>query len=146
MPQLAIHEQLAADCHHLGSLPSSQVLLHRNASVCWFILVPDTHLQDILDLPDSHRYAVMDDCTAVSAFLKQAMGYDKVNFAGLGNVVPVMHLHVIGRREDDPCWPQPVWGNLPNGEGYSQEQLLEIQEGLVRMTGMDPVALQPVNC
>ncbi|MFT4612948.1 MAG: diadenosine tetraphosphate (Ap4A) HIT family hydrolase [Bacteroidia bacterium] len=141
MPSPNIHKQLLQDCHHLGSLPTSQVLLNRNAAVPWFILVPETRLQDILDLPDEHRYAVLDDCAAVSAFIKQVLGYDKVNFAGLGNVVPDMHLHVIGRREGDACWPQPVWGNLQEGERYTQEQLLELQDGLSRMTGLDRVAL-----
>ena len=131
--------QLAADCHHLGSLPTAQVLLMRNAALHWFILGPETRLQDVLDLPEEHRQAVIDDCAAVSAFIKQVLGYDKVNFAGLGNVVPDMHLHIIGRREGDACWPQPVWGVLPDGGTYSPEELLEIQDGLARMAGMTPV-------
>ena len=60
----------------------------------------------------------------------------KVNFAGLGNVVPAMHLHIIGRHPQDPCWPQPVWGNLPSGESYTPQQLREWQAGLVRMIGL----------
>lgn len=136
-----IPEQLISDCHHLGRLPACEVLLNRNASLPWFILVPETRLSDVLDLPDEHRQAVLDECAAVSAFIKQVLGFDKVNFAGLGNVVPAMHLHIIGRRADDACWPQPVWGNLPQGEAYSAQQLLEWQDGLVKMAGMTAVAL-----
>ena len=77
----------------------------------------------------------------ISAFIKQVLGFDKVNFAGLGNVVPQMHLHVIGRSSADPCWPQPVWGNLPGGEAYAMEQLREWQQSLVKMAGLTPVAL-----
>jgi diadenosine tetraphosphate (Ap4A) HIT family hydrolase len=136
MEQAHIPEQLLADCHHLGSLPTSQLLLHRNAALPWFILVPQTQLSDVLDLPDEHRQAVLTDCAAVSTFIKQVLGFSKVNFAGLGNVVPAMHLHIIGRHSQDPCWPQPVWGNLPDGESYAQQQLLEWQAGLVRMIGL----------
>jgi diadenosine tetraphosphate (Ap4A) HIT family hydrolase len=136
MEQARIPEQLLADCHHLGSLPTSQLLLHRNAALPWFILVPQTQLSDVLDLPDEHRQAVLTDCAAVSAFIKQVLGFSKVNFAGLGNVVPAMHLHIIGRHSQDPCWPQPVWGNLPDGESYAQQQLLEWQAGLVRMIAL----------
>jgi len=141
MEQAHIHAQLLADCHHLGKLPTSDVLLHRNAAVPWFILVPETLLSDVLDLPDEHRQAVVAECAAVSVFIKQVLGFDKVNFAGLGNVVPQMHLHVIGRHSADPCWPQPVWGNLPQGKNYDTAQLREWQDGLVKMAGLAPAAL-----
>ena len=83
-----IHPQLLADCHYLGSLTAAEVLLHRNAALPWFILVPDTQLNDLLDLPEHHRDRVMADCAAISAYIKQVLGFSKVNFAGLGNVVP----------------------------------------------------------
>lgn len=134
-----IHPQLLEDCHYLGSFPASELLLHRNAAVPWFILVPDTRLTDVLDLPDEHREAVLGECAAVSAFIKQVLGFEKVNFAGLGNVVPQMHLHVIGRESGDSCWPQPIWGNLPAGGDYSLGQLREWQEGLARMAGLNAV-------
>lgn len=133
-----IHPQLLADCHHLGRLPACELLLNRNAALPWFILVPDTELSDILDLPQEHRDAVVAECATVSDFIKQVLGYPKVNFAGLGNVVPQMHLHVVGRREGDTCWPQPVWGNLPDGGEYPAEQLQEWRRELVQMAGLVP--------
>ena len=136
-----IHPQLLADCHHLGRLAASEVLLNRNATLPWFILVPDTSLHDLLDLPDHHRVVVMADCAAVSAFIKQVLGFEKVNFAGLGNVVPQMHLHIIGRQVGDPCWPQPVWGNLPAGEQYQQAQLLAWQTDMQKMIDLVPADL-----
>lgn len=141
MEQGQIPDQLLADCHHLGRLPATEVLLNRNASLPWFILVPDTRLRDVLDLPDEHREAVLADCAAVSAFIKQVLGFAKVNFAGLGNVVPAMHLHIIGRHSQDACWPQPVWGNLPSGEAYSPQTLREWQAGLVKMLGLVAMGL-----
>ena len=129
-------DQLLADCHHLGTLPESEVLLNRNAALPWFILVPQTHMSDVLDLPETQRHAVLAECAAISLFIKQELGFNKVNFAGLGNVVSTMHLHIIGRYPDDPCWPQPVWGNLPQGEPYTSEKLREWQAGLVKMVGL----------
>lgn len=129
-------EQLLADCHHLGRLAACDVLLNRNAALPWFILVPQTLLLDVLDLPDKHRDAVIAECAGVSAFIKQVLGYEKVNFAGLGNVVPQMHLHIIGRNAQDPCWPRPVWGNLSDGETYTTAQIQEYQDGLVKMLGL----------
>jgi diadenosine tetraphosphate (Ap4A) HIT family hydrolase len=141
MEQFEIPGQLLEECHHLGSLPLTEVLLSRNAALPWFILVPRTELQDVLDLPEDQRRAVLDECAAVSGFIKQVLGYDKVNFAGLGNVVPNMHLHIIGRAVGDDCWPQPVWNNLPAGKVYPGTQLHEWQAQLVERVGLMAVPL-----
>ena len=139
MTNFQIHAQLLADCHHLGSLPESELLLSRNAALPWFIVVPRTALQDLLDLPEAQRNAVVNECAAVSSFIKDVLGYEKVNVAGLGNVVPDMHLHVIGRREGDACWPQPVWGNLPVGGAYDSQILDKWQAELVERIGLRAV-------
>ncbi len=136
-----INPQLLADCHLLGYLPASAVLLNRNAALPWFILVPDTRQEDVLDLPDPLREEVIAECAAVAKFIKQVLGFDKVNFAGLGNVVPQMHLHVIGRRPGDPCWPRPVWGNLSGEERYGPAQLAAWQAGLVKAAALVPAPL-----
>jgi diadenosine tetraphosphate (Ap4A) HIT family hydrolase len=141
MEHAELSPALLADCHHLGRLPASELLLQRNASLPWFILVPDTQLSDVLDLPEEHLHAVLSECTAVSVFIKQELGFEKVNFAGLGNVVPDMHLHIIGRRVGDPCWPRPVWGNLPDGGEYATGQLQEWQAALVKMIGLNATPL-----
>lgn len=91
----------------------------KNSGLPWFILVPDTFLTDVLDLDATELQAVLTDCAAISDFIKNTLGYHKVNFAGLGNLVPQMHLHIIGRAEGDACWPQPVWGRLPEAGDYS---------------------------
>lgn len=118
-----IHQQLQDDCHLLGRFESCAVLLHRNAALPWFILVPATELEDVLDLSAMELGQVIRECQHVSAFLKKHLRLNKVNFAGLGNVVPQMHLHVIGRSENDVCWPQPVWGNLAQNETYDPDTL-----------------------
>ncbi len=133
-----IHLQLLEDCFVLGAMSSGPLLLHRNAGVPWFILVPDTELTDVLDLPPAELATVSADSALVSAFIKAELGCPKVNFAGLGNVVPQMHLHIIGRREDDPCWPQPVWGNLVYMSTYESEEVENWQRTLAAGYGLRP--------
>ncbi len=141
MSVFTIHPNLLDESYYLGRLPATELLLHRNATLPWFILVPETELQDILDLPGKHREAVMADCAAVSGFIKQVLGFSKVNFAGLGNVVPQMHLHIIGRSTVDPCWPQPIWGNMVDSEDYSPGQVGDWQQVLVQTAGLKPAKL-----
>lgn len=138
MKAQTIHPQLLSDCHLLGEFPSGSLLLHRNSGLPWFILVPRTDQADVLDLEAREREQVMTDCAAISAFIKEQLDYPKVNFAGLGNQVPQMHLHIIGRRPGDCCWPNPVWGQLPSGEAYASEQLQQWQRALADSVGLIP--------
>ncbi|MFK7829745.1 MAG: HIT domain-containing protein [Congregibacter sp.] len=118
-----LHPVLKADCHRLGRLGSARLLLHRNARLHWFILVPQTPLLDLLDLPAAETAELMREAKAVSSLLKQRFAYPRVNVGALGLLVPQLHLHVIGRREGDGCWPQPVWGNLAESLDYEEHEL-----------------------
>lgn len=117
----------------MGRTASLDLLLHRNASVHWFILVPHTHSLDLLDLSVLQRNELLGPATVVSDYLKQALNYPRVNVGALGLVVPQLHLHVIGRREEDPCWPAPVWGNLDTDAVYSQDQIDVLSTNLVAL-------------
>lgn len=132
MSQFVIHPQLLADCHRLGQFTFCDVLLHKNAVLPWFILVPQTELTDLLDLPDDQRRVAMNEAAAIAQLVKHRFGYVKINFAAIGNVVPQLHLHVVGRRPDDPCWPAPVWGNLTESREYAVQRIAEIREWLLR--------------
>lgn len=135
-----IHPQLLADCHVLGHLDSGALLLSRNSSLHWFILVPETDLEDLLDLPAARLQRVIADCRGISQVLKSSLRYPKVNFAGLGNVVPQMHLHIVGRRPQDGCWPKPIWGQLPDADDWSAQAL-----GHLRATLQDELGLRDAD-
>ena len=124
MSRFEIHPQLLHDCHRLGQLRLCHVLLHKNAAVPWLILVPETALVgDLLDLPEHVRNLAMEEAAIAARFIKNEFAVSKINFAAIGNVVPQLHLHVVGRRANDPCWPAPVWGNLAEADGYSNERI-----------------------
>ncbi|NJB68513.1 putative N-acetyltransferase YhbS/diadenosine tetraphosphate (Ap4A) HIT family hydrolase [Desulfobaculum xiamenense] len=136
-----IHSQLLKDCHVLGRYALCHVLLHRNAALPWFILVPEVEEEDLLDLPEASRDAVMAEAARVSAFVKEQMDCAKVNVAAIGNVVRQLHIHVVGRNPGDACWPAPVWGNLKEEASYSEAEVTAIVEALRshRFGGMRPV-------
>jgi len=136
MSAFKIHDQLLRDCHVLGRLERSHVLLHRNALLHWFILVPETDHLDVLDLEKTIRLEVVGEAASLSFVLKKRLSYPKVNFAAIGNVVPQMHLHVIGRKPGDSVWPAPVWGHLTAASSYSAEQVSTIVDLLTTDCGL----------
>ena len=126
MSPFQLHYQLRLDCHAIGRFDFCFVLLHRNAAVPWFILVPETEVTDLLELADDMQVQALQEARTVANFIKAELGFAKINFAAIGNVVPQLHLHVVGRRPGDPCWPAPIWGKLADGPAYDEERIAEI--------------------
>jgi len=143
MSEFEIHPQLLADCHRLRELSLSTLLLNRNAAVPWFILVPHVEQTELCDLAPRDRAALDTEIDAVCALLRREFPeVTKLNVAALGNQVPQLHVHVIGRHAGDPCWPKPVWGSLQEERAWSGVDL----ERLAGAARAAPAAGQPGTC
>lgn len=119
-----LHPRLAADCHRLASLALSELLLHRNAAVPWLILVPRVAVTELCDLEPAQRSALDAEIDACCRLLRERFpAVTKLNVAAIGNLVPQLHVHVIGRHPADPCWPDPVWGHLRDTRDWPPEEL-----------------------
>jgi diadenosine tetraphosphate (Ap4A) HIT family hydrolase len=117
-PTLSFHldSRLAATSRPLADLPLCQARLQSDARWPWIVLVPRrpglTEL-DQLSAEDLSRLMaeVVAAGRAVRAMATAAgRPVDKLNVGALGNIVAQLHVHVVGRRTDDPAWPGPVWG------------------------------------
>ena len=107
----------AATSHKVADLPLCEVRLQDDARYPWLVLIPrQPGLREIEELDTAHRIQLMEEIvlsgTAVRA-VGAALGLavDKLNVGALGNVTAQLHVHVVGRRADDPAWPGPVWGH-----------------------------------
>jgi diadenosine tetraphosphate (Ap4A) HIT family hydrolase len=109
----ALHPRLAADTQLVCDWEFSRVLLMEDARYFWLVLVPRKEAAtEITDLSASERAMLMEEAARAGAILKQD-GAEKLNIGALGNLVPQLHLHVVGRKPGDPAWPGPVWGHSP---------------------------------
>lgn len=106
-----LHSRLTADCVHLGDLVLCRVLLMKDRRFPWCILVPrHPGLTEWHHLPTADHGTLMSEIETVSLALLDA-GARKINVGSLGNLVPQLHIHVVGRHPDDAAWPGPVWGS-----------------------------------
>ena len=134
MSSFALAPRLRADCHVLGHLDFCHVLLVNQAEVPWFILVPATACIELCDLSPADQQRLLAEITALSGVVRAHSPVTKLNVAALGNVVPQLHVHVIGRRPDDPYWPGVVWGQ-PSTRTYDVFQVRDIVALLERTLG-----------
>ncbi|WP_282756477.1 HIT domain-containing protein [Desulfuromonas thiophila] len=134
-PPFVLDPQLAADCHVLGSTPHSEVLLLDNALLPWLILVPRCRHSEIIDLPGELQRAVLDEIALLSRFVRQHFACDKLNTATIGNIVRQLHIHIVGRRTDDCCWPQVVWGQQQR-QPYTLDRVIQLRDRLAGEPGL----------
>jgi diadenosine tetraphosphate (Ap4A) HIT family hydrolase len=104
--------RLDADTSHVGDLALCSVLLMDDARFPWLILVPRrAGVSELTDLADADARALMDELRLATGVMLALAKPDKVNVGALGNMVPQLHVHVVGRFRSDPAWPGPVWGH-----------------------------------
>jgi diadenosine tetraphosphate (Ap4A) HIT family hydrolase len=107
-----LDSRLAGDTLPIGDLALSSVLLLNDARFPWFVLVPRlSGLTELTDLAEDDARQLMDETRLATRVMLDLAKPDKVNIGALGNVVPQLHVHVVGRFRSDPAWPGPVWGH-----------------------------------
>lgn len=112
MATFTLEPRLAADTLPIGDLPLCAALLLDDARFPWFVLVPRrVGVTEVTDLSDEDAALLMSEIRIATRVMLELSKPDKVNVAALGNVVPQLHVHVVGRFRSDPAWPGPVWGH-----------------------------------
>jgi diadenosine tetraphosphate (Ap4A) HIT family hydrolase len=110
-PAFSLDPRLEADTIPIGELALSAVLLLNDSRFPWLVLVPRRpDLTEVTDLAEKEAAALMGELRLAAQVMLELARPDKINIGALGNVVPQLHLHVVGRFRSDPAWPGPVWG------------------------------------
>jgi diadenosine tetraphosphate (Ap4A) HIT family hydrolase len=128
-PDFRLDERLQNDCHVLGQLNFCQLLLMDNTAVPWFILVPATGETEICDLAAAEQALLWGEVNTVAEFIRSNYSIDKLNIGAIGNVVSQLHVHVIGRRTDDYCWPDVVWGRKSES-AYTDDEVAVVKQNM----------------
>ena len=123
-----LHPAFPSTSEPLGDLALCHVRLQADARFPWVVLIPRVAgARELEDLSANDRAALMGEVVLAGHAVRAAgaaLGrpVEKLNVGALGNVTPQLHVHVVGRRADDPAWPGPVWG-VGSAEAYALEAL-----------------------
>ena len=131
-----LHKKLAEDSIHICDLKLSQLLLMNDKRYPWCILVPKKpNLVELYDLDNNDQKVLLHEIKIISDLIKVKDGIRKMNIALLGNKVKQLHVHVIGRSENDYAWPDTVW-DKGTKEKYTQNEITslvhEFKQGYVK--------------
>ena len=131
-----IWPELLGDKHFVLSLPLCDAYLNNDSTWPWVVLVPRRRdVVESIDLSEADQTRLMREMSICSkALLKGWPNITKLNTGMIGCVCRQLHCHVLGRFENDVCWPKPVWG-ASEPVKYSEEEArktCEKIEGLIR--------------
>lgn len=119
-----IDPRIDCSCFMLGDWPLSRVFLKNEACYPWLILVPrQADVHEIHQLTKDDRTLLMEEINQLSLLVNHVFKPAKLNVGALGNVVPQLHVHVIGRTIDDALWPQGIWQSALEPTPYSEQFL-----------------------
>lgn len=100
----------------------------------WFILVPRRRgVSEIFQLDQQDRLQLITESCLLAETLNEIYQPDKLNIAAIGNLVPQLHIHHVGRYQTDKAWPAPIWGKFPTvpyEESEAQALIARLQKQL----------------
>ncbi|HVV26754.1 MAG TPA: HIT domain-containing protein [Rhizomicrobium sp.] len=112
MTGFTVDPVIASLTRPLADWPLCRVFLYNDARYQWGLLVPRrAGAVEMCDLSPEDQAQLMAEIVKLSGIVRALPGVEKLNVGNLGNMVPQLHVHVIGRRKGDPAWPGPVWGH-----------------------------------
>lgn len=116
----SLHRQLAADTQALAENDFCWLRYIDDQRFPWVVIVPkQNNLREWFELDKDNQIQLLTLTNRIACALQHITAADKINLGALGNLVPQLHIHVIARYKNDPCWPGPVWGcgqSEPSGE------------------------------
>lgn len=127
--------RLARDTLPVTPLGLCDLRLMNDSRWPWLILVPKRHdITEVHDLSPLDQTMLAFETALVAKCLKETVMADKMNLGALGNVVPMLHMHVIARRTGDTAWPGPIWGvgtAVPYAPDAAEAFVRTIREGVL---------------
>ena len=112
MTDFAVDPVILSLTHHAADWPLCRVFVYDDSRYSWALLVPRrTGVVEMADLAPEDQVLLTQEIVRLSGVVRAMPSVEKLNVGNLGNTVPQLHVHVVGRRKGDPAWPGPVWGH-----------------------------------
>ncbi|HEY5409157.1 MAG TPA: HIT domain-containing protein [Caulobacteraceae bacterium] len=116
MDKFALASAFLSTSEPLASLKLCEARLQADSRFPWIVLIPRrAGARELEHISNGDRAQLMEEIIAAGAAVRAigaAIGrpVEKLNVGQIGIKTPQLHIHVVGRRADDECWPEPVWG------------------------------------
>ncbi|BDA82674.1 hypothetical protein Sa4125_02160 [Aureimonas sp. SA4125] len=126
MRGFALDPRLARDTLPVMALGLCDLRLMNDSRWPWLILVPKRPgITEMHDLTPLDQAMLTFETSLVAGCMKIMLKAAKLNIGMLGNVVPMLHLHIIARQPGDTNWPGPAWG-VGTAQPYPDDEAMRL--------------------
>ena len=107
-----------------------------NSEVPWLKIFPIKKFKELSDCDELTREKLFRAMLLIETQMIKYYKPKKVNIAMFGNYLPILHIHVMARFENDSYFPEPMWGkkqrdaklDLPDFDKFKQGLLRELNQ------------------
>ena len=118
-----INKKFLKSSFYITDLKLCSIRLFDNEKFPWIILIPKRKgIIDITGLNSKDQMILMQEIVYCSKIMKKVFKTKKLNVEKIGNVIPQLHIHIIGRFNNDISWPLSVWVVKANSYSKSKKQ------------------------
>ena len=113
MTPFVLDNRLEADTFRIGESALNLLLLMNDSRYPWCILVPkQARLREIYELSAKDQLTLLTESSVLAKAIMTTFAQEKMNIGALGNVVSQLHVHHVGRHQNDPCMASPCLGSF----------------------------------
>ena len=114
--------EISQSTHPITTWDGSALLLMNDQRFPWFMIVPMIpKAREWTDLNLAQQHQALIHINKAYDLMNRFFKPEKINLGILGNIVPQLHIHIVGRHQKDVAWPGPVWG-FGSPEPYDHEE------------------------
>lgn len=107
------------------------------SEIPWLKIFTKEAYKELGDVPKNLRTKIWDVYDIIEYEMKKYYNPKKINMASFANMLPLVHIHVMARYEEDSYFPNPMWGeklreaklNLPDEKEF-HKRVIKVLENL----------------
>ena len=80
------------------------------SEIPWLKIFTKEPYKELGDVPKNLRTKIWDVYDIIEYEMKKYYNPKKINMASFANMLPLVHIHVMARYEEDSYFPNPMWG------------------------------------
>ena len=104
------------------------------SEIPWLKIFPQTKYKELSECDETTREKLFQTMLLIETEMLKYYHPKKVNIAMFGNYLPILHIHVMARFEEDSYFPEPMWGkkqrdaklDLPDFQKFKQILLKQL--------------------
>ncbi len=132
MSDFALSLEISQSTHPITIWDDNLLLLVDDQRFPWMMIVPMIpKAREWTDLNLGQQHQALLHINKAYDLMNKFFKPEKINLGILGNIVPQLHIHIVGRHQKDVAWPGPVWGfgsPQPYHPNQKEELIMELRK------------------